>query len=269
MNLNLFTRELDSLLDVGFSDIRAQAASGLQSTAGGGDCRNRVLTAEKILALVSCNTLAVPEPVLAKLHKAIFDSCADVRRPLIRTLFYVGNQTSVPPLDELAAYIQDAESESLAVDTSRAACVSRGRKLYGDSSRFALISGNLRLADLLVALAEEKEALIHFASPPYEELIDLDWDIQIIDRQYMGSRHWNQFCAHLHDADDQTPLIVIDRKPGESEAFAKPVKHIDNLFYINESQGDLIVELVREVLTGEKIHFAASLGKVSLLNQKI
>ncbi len=240
----------------------------------------RIDAAGELLDLARSDPSTFSPAVMNKLHLAVFDCCAAVRESLAKALFFIGDPASLKTLQTLV----DREAESRLVRRAAVMAAERIQTLKNppaDVKRCVVVaSDDFRLLDELYGAAYELDGHVLLASPDTPDVIVYGGCVKVIDREFLGRKAWESFCAYLRECNepvgdgpdeevaawlqdigpDETPLLIIDNA---SEDFSQPEAAAGEVVWMGKSAACLIASVAQQTLRGEDIDLCAAVDGVN------
>lgn len=194
----------------------------------------------------------LPQEILDSLHISLFDCCAAVRHSVAQTLFYGGNESSVPFLQNLI----DTEKESKVVKKAAEISLLKLKSPYPlppDKSKIVIfISNNIDLALKLNALCQIHGIKIIFPEIDSPDIFAISSLAVIVDRDYMDKAIWESYCEYCEEVEEDRPVFVIDNSLKRAiEKYPILPKH-DNVFLIEQWLIDTIEQELTKLILNTK-----------------
>jgi hypothetical protein len=212
----------------------------------------RIDAADKIRDYSKTIKGKLPQKILDNLHISLFDCCASVRHSVAQTLFYGGNDSSIPFLQNLI----DTEKESKAV--KRAAEISLLKlkfpyPLPTDKNKIIIfISNNIDLALKLNDLCQAHGIKIIFPDIDSSDIFAINSLALIVDRDYIDKAVWESYCEYCEEENEDMPVFVIDNNLKRAiEEYTILPKH-DNVFLIEQWLPDTIGQELTKLILNTK-----------------
>jgi len=172
----------------------------------------------------------LPQNLLDKVHEALFDCCASVRHSIAATLFYGGNDTSIPFLMRQL----DTEKESRIVKKTCEIALIRKKSPYPFPKKgiLAFASDNINLAIEANDFCKNHNKNLFFPEPGSPDIITIPFFVMVVDRHFIGKSAWEDYCDY--SVYDDAPVIIIDNDLKKSmEEYPIRPKH-ENVFLIEQ-----------------------------------
>lgn len=218
-----------------------------------GDNRfKRIKAADQIREYCKKGREELPQEVLNALHVSLFDCCASVRHSVAQTLFYGGNDTSIPLLQNLI----DTEKESKVVKKAAEISLLKLKFPYPlptDKNKIIIfISNNIDLALKLNDLCQAHGIKIIFPETDSSDIFAISSLALIVDRDYIDKDVWESYCEYCEETKENIPVFVIDNNLERAiEEYPILPKH-DNVFLIEQWLPDTIEQELTKLILNIK-----------------
>ena len=218
-----------------------------------GDNRfRRIKAADTIRSYVKNLKEQPPQDLLDQLHVSLFDCCAAVRHSVVQSLFYGGNDSSVPFLERL----KNEEKESKVVKKVTEIALLKLKSPYPLPTKkekiVIFMSNNIDLALALNGLCLEHDIKMIFPEADSPDIFAIARCALIVDRNFIDRSVWESFCDYCEEGEDDTPVFIIDANLKRSlEEYPVRPNH-DNVYLVEQWLTNVIKnELSKLIQTNE------------------